>query len=79
MSSSTNCLARIVFFSVDDPLAPVAKLNDALARVRSTGESRLSSPLISAKSFFMIRNGKYSNSLEFLLTADENDGEFSSQ
>jgi len=59
---------------LDDSLAPVAKLIDALNRVRSDENNRISVPSICGKAFLSIRNGKYSTALELLLHIDQEDG-----
>ncbi len=59
---------------LDDPLAPVAKLTDALNRVRTDEKNQVSAPAICGKAFFSIRNGKYSSALELLLTVDQEEG-----
>ncbi len=59
---------------LDDSLAPVAKLIDALNRVRSDENNRISVPSICGKAFLSIRNGKYSTALELLLNIDQEDG-----
>ncbi len=61
-------------FSSDDRLAPIGKLTDALNRVRSDENNRISAPVICGKAFFSIRNGNYSTALELLLTVDQEDG-----
>ncbi len=58
----------------DDPLAPVGKLTDALNRVRSDENNRISAPAICGKAYFSIRNEKYSTALELLLSVDQEDG-----
>ncbi|CAF0867411.1 unnamed protein product [Adineta ricciae] len=52
-----------------DPFAPVAKLTDALNRVRSG--DRTSGPSVCGKAFFSIRNEKYSAALESLVGIEE--------
>ena len=61
-------------FFKDDPLAPIAKLTDALNRVRQDDKNQLTTPSICGKAYFSIRNGKYSTALELLLTVDQEDG-----
>ncbi len=56
---------------LDDPLAPVSKLTDALNRVRS---DVISIPAICGKAYFSIRIGKYSTALELLNNIDREDG-----
>lgn len=63
-----------VFSCLDDTLAPVSKLTDALNRVRSTDTNRVSAPALCGKAFFSIRHGKYSTALESLLTIDQEEG-----
>ncbi len=58
----------------DDPLAPVGKLTDALNRVRTDENNRVSAPAICGKAFFSMRNGKYSTALELLLSVDQEEG-----
>ena len=62
----------ILIFRLDDPLAPVAKLTDALNRVRSG--DRVSGPSVCGKAFFSIRNEKYSAALESLVDIEEQEG-----
>ncbi|CAF3398891.1 unnamed protein product [Rotaria socialis] len=57
-----------------DSLAPIAKLTDALNRIRSDENSQVSIPAICGKAYFSIRNGKYSTALESLLNLNEEDG-----
>ncbi|CAF4758572.1 unnamed protein product, partial [Rotaria socialis] len=57
-----------------DSLAPIAKLTDALNRIRSDENSQISIPAICGKAYFSIRNGKYSTALESLLNLNEEDG-----
>jgi len=65
-----------VFWYLDDTLAPVSKLTDALNRVRPTDTNRISAPAVCGKAFFSIRHGKYSTALESLLTVDQEEGLF---
>ncbi|CAF2759659.1 unnamed protein product [Rotaria sp. Silwood2] len=60
---------------VDDSLAPVAKLTDALNRIRSDENNQISAPSICGKAYFLIRNGKYSNALESLVNLNHEDGD----
>ncbi|CAF0871759.1 unnamed protein product [Rotaria sp. Silwood1] len=58
-----------------DSLAPVAKLTDALNRIRSDENNQTSAPSICGKAYFLMRNGKYSTALESLLNLNlEDDG-----
>jgi hypothetical protein len=59
-------------------LAPIAKLTDALNRVRTGDENRVSAPAVCGKAFFSIRNGKYSAALELLLSIEQEEGKFHS-
>ena len=52
----------------------MAKLTDALNRVRTGEENRVSAPAMCGKAFFSIRTGKYSTALEFLLDVDQEEG-----
>ncbi|CAF2392028.1 unnamed protein product [Rotaria sp. Silwood2] len=58
-----------------DSLAPVAKLTDALNRIRSDENNQISAPSICGKAYFLIRNGKYSNALESLVNLNHEDGD----
>lgn len=52
----------------------MAKLTDALNRVRIGVENQVSAPAVCGKAFFSIRNGKYSTALESLLNVDQEEG-----
>ncbi|CAF5082999.1 unnamed protein product, partial [Rotaria sp. Silwood1] len=56
-----------------DSLAPVAKLTDALNRIRSDENNQTSAPSICDKAYFLMRNGKYSTALESLLNLNLED------
>lgn len=57
-------------------MAPVAKLTDALNRVRTGEGNPVSAPGVCGKAFFSMRNGKYSAALELLLSIDQEEGKF---
>ncbi|CAF0802751.1 unnamed protein product [Rotaria sordida] len=59
-----------------DSLAPVAKLTDALNRIRSDENNQISAPSICGKAYFLIRNGKYSTALESLLNLNQEDDSY---
>ena len=52
----------------------MAKLTDALNRVRGGEENRVSAPAVCGKGFFSMRSGKYSAALELLLSVDQEEG-----
>lgn len=60
--------------TLDDSLAPVAKLTDALNRIDADENNQVSSPTVCGKAYFSIRSRNYASALESLINLDQEDG-----